>query len=114
MSELLKKIDLQYSRRLKRRTRALYLVLLGIGLVIFAYFLMGCRPRVLNPSIEERIFFQSEVQCEIVRGECKYFVPGIGPMEHFVIYGQGAFERDQALIQECIDKALIKKKESGK
>jgi len=55
------------------------------------------------------MFFQSEVKCEIVRDECKYYVPGIGPMESFVIVGQGAFDRDQALLQECEEKALIRK-----
>lgn len=69
---------------------------------------------MLNPSIEERIFFQSEVKCEIVRNECKYFVPGVGPMEEFVIVGKGAFDRDQTLLDECEAAGLIELEKNGR
>ena len=112
MSEIIKKPDLPSMRRWKLVILDLSLALLGIVLLGSAcYLLLGCRPRVINPSMEERIFFQSEVQCEIVRDQCRFFVKDLGPMEEFLIVGKGAYERDQEDLQTCEEQALIRKKD---
>lgn len=39
------------------------------------------------------------------------YVPSVGDLKEFLIMGKGRFEKDQELILECRERALLPKKE---
>jgi hypothetical protein len=79
-------------------------------------FSIGCAP-IINPPIEERVFFPDEVLCKILWDKpipdgmkCQLTVPSVGDLKEFLVVGQGAWIKDQELIDQCIERIPLLKK----
>ena len=79
-------------------------------------FILGCTS-ILNPPIEQRVFFPSEVSCRTGIGpnaKSTLYVEGLGPLpDTFMIVGLGRYTQDQMLLDLCEERGLIRKRKKG-